>query len=120
MLIRSSYFCNAELVNLYAFSVTPITILQLATIYVTPHFETFAAVSKHCVAQMSPRSALPKDTTTKVDKDANFTILTSEMYRKVNELKAENWRVQKTSSPKGNDRSPESNVPRSNLISKNI
>ena len=26
----------------------------------------------------------------------------------------------KTSSPKGNDRSPESNVPRSNLISKNI
>ena len=25
----------------------------------------------------------------------------------------------KTSSPKGNDRSPESNVPRSNLISKN-
>ena len=29
-----------------------------------------------------------------VDKDANFTILTSELYRKVNELKAENWRVQ--------------------------
>ena len=26
----------------------------------------------------------------------------------------------KTSSPMGNDRSPESNVPRSNLISKNI
>ena len=26
----------------------------------------------------------------------------------------------KSSSPKGNDRSPESNVPRSNLISKNI
>ena len=42
-----------------------------------------------------PHSALPKDTTSKVDKDANFTILTSEMYRKVNELKAENWRVQK-------------------------
>ena len=31
----------------------------------------------------------------KLDKDANFTILTSEMFRKVNELKAENWRVQK-------------------------
>ena len=29
------------------------------------------------------------------------------------------WRSIKTSSPKGNDRSPESNVPRSNLISKN-
>ena len=29
-------------------------------------------------------------------------------------------RVWPTSSPKGNDRSPESNVPRSNLISKNI
>ena len=28
--------------------------------------------------------------------------------------------TKKTSSPKGNDRSPESNVPRSNLISKNI
>ena len=26
----------------------------------------------------------------KVDKDANFTILTSELYRQVNELKAEN------------------------------
>ena len=40
-----------------------------------------------------PSSAPPKDTTTKVDKDANFNILTSEMYRmyrKVNELKAEN------------------------------
>ena len=34
-----------------------------------------------------------KDTTTMVDKDANFTILTSEMYRKANELKAENRRV---------------------------
>ena len=32
-----------------------------------------------------------KDTTTKVDK----MLLTSEMYRKVNELKAENWRVLK-------------------------
>ena len=30
------------------------------------------------------------------------------------------WKINKTSSPKGNDRSPESNVPRSNLISKNI
>ena len=29
------------------------------------------------------------------------------------------FRPNKTSSPKGNDRSPESNVPRSNLISKN-
>ena len=28
--------------------------------------------------------------------------------------------IPKTSSPKGNNRSPESNVPRSNLISKNI
>ena len=28
--------------------------------------------------------------------------------------------IMETSSPKGNDRSPESNVPRSNLISKNI
>ena len=27
--------------------------------------------------------------------------------------------IKETSSPKGNDRSPESNVPRSNLISKN-
>ena len=35
-------------------------------------------------------SAVPKDTTIKVDNDGNFTILTSEMYRKVNELKAEN------------------------------
>ena len=29
------------------------------------------------------------------------------------------WIIKKISSPKGNDRSPESNVPRSNLISKN-
>ena len=42
-----------------------------------------------------PSNALPKDATTKVDKDANFNILTSEMYRKVNALKAENRRVQK-------------------------
>ena len=46
---------------------------------ITPHFETFAAVSKHCVVQTSPRSALPEDTTTMVDKDGNFTIMTSEM-----------------------------------------
>ena len=32
----------------------------------------------------------------------------------------EKWEEKKTSSPKGNDRSPESNVPWSNLISKNI
>ena len=51
--------------------------------------------SKHCVAKTSPRSALPKDLITKVDKDTNFTILTNEIYRKVNELKAENWWVQK-------------------------
>ena len=40
----------------------------------------------------------------------------NQMYQKLqkNNLKKE------TSSPKGNDRSPESNVPRSNLISKNI
>ena len=37
-----------------------------------------------------PRSVLPKDTTTKVDEDVNFTILTTEMYTNVNELKAEN------------------------------
>ena len=53
----------------------------------TPHFETFATASKHCVAKTSPPAV---DTTTKVDKDAIFTILTSEMYRKLNELKAEN------------------------------
>ena len=35
-------------------------------------------------------------------------------------LKALQIRRLETSSPKGNDRSPESNVPRSNLISKNI
>ena len=48
-----------------------------------------------------PRSALPKDTTTKVDKDANCTILTSEMCRKVNELKSENgYRRKKSETEK--------------------
>ena len=48
-----------------------------------------------CGPNVSPRVLYKKDTLTMVDKDANFTILTSEMYRKVNELKAENWREQK-------------------------
>ena len=34
--------------------------------------ETFAAVRKHYVAKTSPRSALPKDTDAKVDKDVKF------------------------------------------------
>ena len=45
---------------------------------------------------VSPAVLYQTDTTTKVDKDVNFTILTTDMYRRVDELKAENWRVQKT------------------------
>ena len=41
------------------------------------------------------------------------------MYTKFAQKSEARWK-NKTSSPKGNDRTPESNVPRSNLISKNI
>ena len=44
-------------------------------------------------AQLGANVSPAMDTTIKVDKDTNFTILTSKMYKNVNKLKAENWRI---------------------------
>ena len=80
-------------VHLYAFSVIPITIFPLAVMYNIAFWDFGTCALRG--QKISPLTVLPKDTTTKADKDANCTILTSEMYRKVNELNAENLWVQK-------------------------
>ena len=65
--------------HLNGFSVTPITIFPLAVTYNTVFWDFRSRQQALRGQNVSRRSALPNDTTTKVEKDANFTILTSEM-----------------------------------------
>ena len=81
------------------FSATPITIFPLTAIYNTAFWDFCGCQQALNGPNVSPQeslsTALPYGTTTKVDKDANFTILTFQIYSNVNELNAENWRAQK-------------------------